>query len=65
MEILRVSHLAIIRTAGEMGGISKLLKLYKGYREVRNELDRMGVLPRCEVKTMDVEYEYQDDDSTV
>jgi hypothetical protein len=65
MEILRVSHLAIIQTVGEMGGISKLLKLYEGYRGVRNELDRMGVLPRCEVRTMKVEYEYQYDDSEV
>lgn len=65
VEALRVSHLAMIRTVGEMGGISKLLKLYDGYREVRGELDRLGLLPRCEVRTMAVEYEYQDSDPVV
>jgi hypothetical protein len=50
VEVLRVSHLAMIRTVGEMGGMSKLLKLYEGYREVRTELDKMAVLPRGEVK---------------
>jgi hypothetical protein len=50
VEILRVSHLAMIRAVGELGGISKLLKLYEGYRDVRNELNRLGVLPQGEVK---------------
>lgn len=50
VEALRVSHLAMIRTVGEMGGISKLLKLYEGYREFRSELDRLHVLPHAEVK---------------
>jgi hypothetical protein len=54
VEILRVSHLAMIRTIGELGGISKLLKLYEGYREVRNELDRMALLPRGEVKPFEL-----------
>jgi hypothetical protein len=64
VEILRVSHLAMIRTVGESGGISKLLKLYEGYRKVRSELDRLGVLPKCEIKHLEVEYEYQDSDPT-
>jgi hypothetical protein len=64
VDVLRVSHLAMIRTVGELGGISKLLKLYEGCREVRTELDRMGVLPKCDVREMEIEYEYQDDDST-
>jgi hypothetical protein len=54
IEILRVSHLAMIRTVGEMGGITKLLKLYEGYREVRNELDRLGVLPHGVVKQFEL-----------
>jgi hypothetical protein len=54
VEILRVSHLAMIRTVGELGGVSKLLKLYEGYREVRAELDRLGVLPHGEVKQFEL-----------
>jgi hypothetical protein len=54
VEILRVSHLAMIRTVGELGGISKLLKLYEGYREVRGELDRLGALPPGEVKPFEL-----------
>lgn len=54
VDILRASHLAMIRTVGEMGGITKLLKLYEGYREVRNELDRMRVLPHGEVKQFEL-----------
>jgi hypothetical protein len=54
VEVLRISHLAMIRTVGELGGISKLLKLYEGYREVREELDRLGVLPHGEVKPFEL-----------
>jgi hypothetical protein len=54
VEILRVSHLAMIRTVGELGGISKLLKLYEGWREGRAELDRLGVLPHGEVKPFEL-----------
>lgn len=63
-EILRISHLAMIRVVGEMGGISKLLKLYEGYRGVRGELDRMGAIPKSDLKRMKMNNEYQDDDPT-
>ena len=49
VEILRVSHIAMIRAVGELGGISKLLKLYDGYRGVKNELDRLGLLTHSEM----------------
>lgn len=55
IEILRISHLAMIRTVGELGGMGKLLKLYEGYREARSELDKMAVLPRGEVKLFELE----------
>jgi len=54
VEILQLSHLAMIQTVGEMGGISKLLSLYQGYREFRGELDRLGVLPHGEVKQFEL-----------
>jgi hypothetical protein len=64
VEVLCVSHLIMVRVVGELGGTSKLLKLYEGYRNVRSELERMGVLPRCSVRKMELKYEYQDEDST-
>jgi dsDNA-specific endonuclease/ATPase MutS2 len=54
VETLRTFLLAMIRTVGELGGISKLLKLYEGYREARSELDRLGVLPHGEVKQFEL-----------
>jgi hypothetical protein len=54
VEIMRVFHLAMIQTVGELGGISKLLKLYEGCREARIELDRLGLLPRGEVKPFEL-----------
>lgn len=56
VEVLRISHLAMIKSVGELGGVSKLLKLYEVCRDVRTELDRMGMLPKCEVRTMEAEY---------
>ena len=50
VEILSVSHLAMIRTVGELGGISKWLKLYADHREVRDELNKLGMLPKPDVK---------------
>ncbi|WP_433964313.1 hypothetical protein [Tunturiibacter gelidiferens] len=55
VEVLRFSHLAMIRTVGELGGMGKLLKLYEGYRELRSELDKMALLPRGEVKPFELE----------
>ncbi len=49
VEILCVSHLAMIRAVGEQGGIGKWIKLYGSYREVRDQLDKLGVLPQGEV----------------
>jgi len=50
VEALRISHLAMIRAVGELGGVAKLLKMYESYRETRSELDRLHVLPRGEVR---------------
>ncbi|QHN05427.1 hypothetical protein FTO74_08980 [Granulicella sp. WH15] len=50
VEILSVSHLAMMRAVGELGGISKWLKLYANHREIRDELNKMGMLPKTDVK---------------
>jgi hypothetical protein len=54
VEILQVHSLAMIRTMGELGGIGKLLKLYDGYRDVRDELNRLRVLPQGEVRRFEL-----------
>jgi hypothetical protein len=50
VEILRVSHIAMMRAVGELGGMGKLLKMYEGYRDYRGELQRLGFLDTAEVK---------------
>jgi hypothetical protein len=52
IEILRVSHLAMMRAVGEMGGVSKWLRYFEDCREAREELKRLGLLPTAEVTTM-------------
>lgn len=39
VDILRASHLAMIRAVGEMGGMSKWMKFYENFKEIRNQLD--------------------------
>jgi hypothetical protein len=43
---LQTSHLAMIRTVGELGGMSKLLKLYSTYSGVQKELVALSVVPQ-------------------
>ena len=52
VEVLTVSHLAMIRAVGELGGIGKWMKFYAYHREVRDELNRLGVLPKAEIMTI-------------
>jgi len=54
VELLRIAHLTMIRAVGEMGGMSKLLRLYESYGGVRQELARIGALPSAEVKTFEL-----------
>ncbi len=52
VEILRVSHLAMIRAVGELGGVSKWLRLFEDYSDVREELKKLGLLPNAAVRVM-------------
>ncbi len=49
IEILRTSHLALIRAVGEMGGMSRWLRFFENYREAREELKALGLLPQTEI----------------
>lgn len=44
VELLTASHLALIRTVGELGGFSKWAKFYDNYAEARRQLEKMNAL---------------------
>lgn len=44
VELLTASHLALIRTVGELGGFSKWTKFYDNYAEARRQLETMNAL---------------------
>jgi hypothetical protein len=43
--LLTASHLAMLRAVGELGGFGKWTALYGQYREVRQQMDRLGATP--------------------
>ena len=43
--LLTASHLAMLRVVGELGGFGKWAALYGQYREVRQQMDRLGATP--------------------
>jgi hypothetical protein len=49
LEILRASHLAMMRAVGELGGVSKWLRFFEDYRGAREELKKLGLLPNAEL----------------
>jgi hypothetical protein len=49
VETLRVSHLAMIRAVGELGGMAKWRKLFEEHREIRESLRTVGALPEAGV----------------
>ncbi len=52
VEILRLSHIFMMQAVGELGGTSKLRVLYDRYRDVRGELQRLGLLSSGELKSI-------------
>lgn len=49
VELLTASHVAMIRAVGERGGFDAWAKFFANYREVREELVRMGAMPTAKV----------------
>ena len=45
VKILTASHVAMIRAVGELGGMSKWLQFYEDYKQVRDELQKIGAMP--------------------
>jgi hypothetical protein len=50
VEVLRASHVAMIRAVGELGGMPKFLRFSEAHRDFRKELEKAGVTLRAEVR---------------
>lgn len=44
VDLLRSSHLAMIRAVGELGGMSKWLKFYESYKDIRDQLNKVNAI---------------------
>lgn len=49
IKVLQISHVAMVRVVASLGGMSKLLKFYEDYQNLRKELVRMDLLPEGQI----------------
>jgi hypothetical protein len=49
VEILKASHLAMIRAVGALGGMAMWLRFFETHPDLREELKKMSVLAQAEV----------------
>jgi len=49
VQLLTASHVALLRTVGELGGFSKWTKFYGDYSSVRDKLSALAALPASTV----------------
>lgn len=57
VDLLRVSHVAMIRAVGELGGMSKWMKFFESFKEARDQLHKLNVMPNAEVAELPVFHE--------
>jgi hypothetical protein len=57
VEVLRASHIAMIRAVGELGGTAKWVKLFDGFSKAREELRTVGAMPNATVTPLRPEAE--------
>lgn len=53
VELLTASHVAMLRAVGELGGYAKWAKFFDSYKDIRNELMKMGAIPTAKVIHLD------------
>lgn len=53
VELLTASHVAMLRAVGELGGYAKWAKFFESYKDIRNELMKMGAMPTAKVIALD------------
>lgn len=49
IKVLQISCIAMVRVVASLGGMSKLLKFYEGYQNLKSELMLMGLLPESQI----------------
>lgn len=52
VQLLTASHLALLRTVGEMGGFAKWAKFYEHHQVARDRLADIGAIPSALVSTL-------------
>jgi sugar-specific transcriptional regulator TrmB len=52
VQTLRVSHVAMMRAVGEMGGISKWLRFFQDFSDIKQTLTELDVYPPTQVLHM-------------
>ena len=53
VELLTASHVAMLRALGELGGYAKWAKFFDSYKDIRDELIKMGAMPTAKVIPLD------------
>lgn len=53
VELLTASHVAMLRAVGELGGYAKWAKFFDSYKDIRDELTKMGAMPTAKVIPLD------------
>ncbi len=54
VDLLRASHVAMIRAVGELGGMSKWMKFFEKYKGVRDQLRELNALPAKDVAELPI-----------
>jgi hypothetical protein len=52
VQLLTASHLALLRTVGEMGGFAKWAKFYEHHQAARDRLAEIGAIPTAPVSAL-------------
>jgi len=48
-KLLIISHMAMLKAVGEMGGFAKWSKLFKDFQQVRQSLYEMNAMPNADI----------------
>src|SRR4051812_39524995 len=52
VQLLTASHLALVRTVGEMGGFAKWAKFYEHHQAARDRLVEIGAIPTAPISAL-------------
>jgi len=49
VELLTASHVAMLRAVGELGGFAKWAQFFDTYKEIREDLVKLGAMPEAKI----------------